>query len=134
MLEQGLVVLLLANTRVSALVGARIYPVQGPPANPVYPYITYQDIPAESTDYTFDPGVVMDTRRIQFTYWGLMACDGANIMIAQRNALSGFTGTLADADATRVIFAKHGTFLNNFDVDSRSYRSVDEYEFQISEP
>jgi hypothetical protein len=130
MLEQGLVALLTANAGVIALVAARIYPVQGPPDNPTYPYITYQDIPAAPADYAFD-GSELDTRRVQFAYWGTAYCDGANIMIAVRNVLSGYSGTLPDG--TRVLFAKHLNWLNNFDVDSRSYRSVDEYEFQISE-
>jgi hypothetical protein len=129
MLEQGLVALLLANTGVSALVATRIYPVQGPPDNPVYPYATYQDITA-STDYAFD-GSELVTRRIQLAYWGLAYGDGAALMIAMRNALSGYVGTLPEG--TRVLFSKHMNWMNNFDVDSRSYRSVDEYEFQISE-
>ena len=130
MLEQGLVTLLLANAGVSALIGTRIYPVQGPPDNPTYPYITYQDFTAAPSDYAFDSAELV-TRRIQFAYWGLAYSDGAGIYLAVRNAISGYVGTLGDG--TRVLFAKHLTWMNNFDVDSRSYRSVDEYEFQISE-
>ena len=48
MLEQGLFTLLTTDAGVSALIGARLYPVQGPPDNPTYPYITYQDVSAGS--------------------------------------------------------------------------------------
>ena len=129
MLEDGLVTLLTADTGIAALMATRIYPVQGPPDNPTYPYATYQDITA-SSEYAFS-GAELRTQRIQFDFYGTAYGDGRNIEKAFRNVLSGYVGALAEG--TRVLFAERGNILNNFDVNQRSYRSVCEYEFQVSE-
>lgn len=128
-LEDGLVALLNADSGVNALLAGRVYPVQGPPDNPTYPYTTYQDITA-SSDYALD-GAETQTRRIQFDHWGMAYADGKTIAKAFRNVLSGFSGTLQDG--TRVLFSKRLNYLDNFDEDTRSYRSISEFEFLISE-
>lgn len=130
MLEQGLVALLTANAALTALIGTRLYPVQGPPDNPVFPYITYQDVTA-SSEYNLDS---TETRKtlIQFDIWGTSYLTGKIIANALRNALSGYQGTLTDG--TRVLFARRGNYLDNFDVDSRTYRSIAEWEFTAVEP
>lgn len=129
MFEASLVSLLKGNAALSAIVFGRIYPVQGPPDSPVVPYITYQGIPSAPSEYGLD-GSELCTKRIQFDLWGQYG-DGKTIAIALRNILSGYSGTLSDG--TRVLFAKRYPGLDNFDVDSRSYRSIAEYEFLIAE-
>jgi len=78
MLEQGLVTLLTANAGVTALVVDRIYPVQGPPANPTYPYVTYQAVTAGS-DYTMD-GREVRRKRLQFDCWATSSLANLNIL------------------------------------------------------
>ncbi len=129
MLEDGLVALLNLDATTTALVAGRIYPVQGPPDNAVFPYITYQDA-AGSSEYTFS-GAELRTKRIQFDLWGVAYGDGKAMIKALRNVLAGYSGTLSEG--TRVLFAARLNEMDNFDVDSRSYRSIAEYEFQISE-
>jgi hypothetical protein len=139
MIEAGIFNLLTTDPTTYALLGTRLYPIQGVPDNPDYPYVTYQDVAAHS-EYTFEP-TEERIKRIQFDIW----CGGIDnsvspnnysvgraIIIAIRNLLSGYAGTLSDG--SRVIFCSRGEELDNFDVDSRSYRSVVEYEFDFSEP
>jgi Protein of unknown function (DUF3168) len=127
--EQGLVTFLQADSGVSALVGTRIYPVQGPPDKPTYPFITYLNV-ANSVEYTFS--TENDRRRVQFDLWGTTYSAGRALAAALRNALSGLANTTL-GDGTVVIFATRLNYIDNFDVQSRSFRSIAEYEFQISE-
>jgi hypothetical protein len=131
MLEQGLVNLLISDAGVSALISDRLYPVAGPPDNPTFPYATYMAVPVAESDYTFD-GAESRRKTIQFDVWGNQFSDGLNILIAIRNVLSGYAGTLNEG--TRVLFASRGNEMDNFDVDQRTYRTVCDYEIEFSEP
>jgi hypothetical protein len=129
MLEQGLVNLLISDVGVSALIGDRLYPVQGPPDNPVYSYVTYQDV-AGSSSKTMD-GAEWDSRRIQFDIWGASYGACKAVAIALRNVLSSFAGTLSDG--TRVLSVSRVNYIDHFDSDSRSYRSIAEYQINFVE-
>lgn len=134
MLEDGLVTLLNSDGAVAGLLSGRIYPVQGVPDNPTYPYITYQDV-SGSSEYTFD-STEERMQRIQFDVWtnvlqGSTYGNGKSVLKALRNVLSGYVGTLQEG--TRVLFAARLNEMDDFDQDSRSYKSVAEYEFHVSE-
>lgn len=130
MFEQGLFSLITGDAGVSALIVDRLYPVQGVPDKPTFPYVTYQPVTAGS-DYTLD-GAEARQQRLQFDCWALSALDNLNVLIALRNLLSGFSGTLSDE--TRVLFTSRENEMANFDNNAKSYRSVCEYEFLFSEP
>lgn len=137
MFEPGMVALIVGDGPTAALIGTRLYPVQGVPDNPTFPYVTYQDITG-SSDYAFD-GAELRSARIQFDVWSDGNVDAAtpgyglnkSILNCLRNLLSGFVGTLNDG--TRVLFTDRLNQMDQFDDDSRTYRSVAEYEFLISE-
>jgi hypothetical protein len=129
LLEQGLVTLLTGAPGVTELVADRIYPVQGPPDNPTYPFITYL-VAAGNSDYALD-GTEARMKRIQFDSWSLSSLTNLQILTALRNVLTGFVGTLPDG--TRVLFAARVNEMSDFDNDTKSYRSICEYEFQFVE-
>lgn len=129
MLEAGLESLLRADTTFAALVGTRIYPVQGPPSNPTYPYVVYQNAPSPATAYTFE-GRRLQDKTIQFDVYARTYKEGKVIFAAIEGVLSGFSGLLPDG--TRVLFATQVNEMDNFDKDQRSYRSVCEYQIQYS--
>lgn len=139
MFEAGLVALITGDAATAALIGTRLYPVTAIPDEPTYPYVTYQDITG-SSDYTFE-GAEDTTVRIQFDIWvgtPLPATPPPNryklsksIIIALRNLLSGYVGTLNDG--TYVLFALRLNPMDKFDNDQRAYRSIVEYEFLIAE-
>lgn len=129
MLEQGLVALLTENAGVNSLVSDRIYPVQGPPDNPTYPFITYL-VAAGNGDYALD-GTEARMKRIQFDTWSLSSLTNLQILTAVRNVLTAYVGTLPDG--TLVLFAARVNEMSDFDNDSKSYRSICEYEFQFVE-
>jgi hypothetical protein len=131
MFEAGLVHLLTSDSGVSALISNRLYATQGAVDSPTYPYAVYHSIPVARSEYTFD-GKELRARTIQFDVWGTDPADCANTLLAIRNVLSGYTGTLNDG--TRVLFAARANELSNFDVDQRTFRSVVDYEFQFVEP
>lgn len=122
--------LVTGDAGVTALIGTRLYPVQGVPDNPTFPYVTYQPVTAGS-DYTLD-GAEARRMRLQFDCWALSSLDNLNILIAFRNLLSGFEGTLTDG--TRVLFTSRENQMENFDNNGKTYRSICEYEFLFSEP
>jgi hypothetical protein len=129
-LETGLYTLLSTNAGVSALVGTRIYPVQGPPDAPTYPYITYQPVTGGS-EYALNSAEAR-RKRIQFDCWAASALANLQILTALRNVLTGYTGTLTDG--TRVLFTTRENEMANFDDSQKVYRSVCEYEFLFVEP
>jgi len=129
MLEEGLTALLTADAGLTALVGNRIHPVIGPADNPLYPYLTYQVVSGKP-DYALDHSEC-GYRRIQFDAFDLSYGGTKSVLRALRNALDGFSGTLADG--TRVISAVRSIQIDNFEDDARVYRSLEEYEISFSE-
>jgi hypothetical protein len=129
LLEQGLVTLLTETPGVTELVADRIYPVQGPPDNATYPFLTYL-VAAGTSDYALD-GTESRMKRLQFDCWSLSSLTNLQILTQLRNVLTGFVGTLPDG--TRVLFAARVNEMSDFDNDSKSYRSICEYEFQFVE-
>ena len=136
MLEDGLYTALTTTSAITALVGTRIYPVQGPPDQAVYPYIAYSSI-AASSDYSFSNAETR-SKRIQFDVFvnslqGSTFGNGRAILKALRNALLALAGTTL-SESTRVLDVERLNEIDRFDNDSKSIRSIAEYEFLISEP
>ena len=130
MLEDGLVTLLGNDSGVTALVGTRIYPTQGPPDSPTYPYLTYHAIPVAGSGYTLD-GAESRHKTLQFEIWDTTFGGGRAVLKALRDLLSGYAGTLDEG--TRVLFAARCNEMDNFDVGQRVFRSVCDYEFEFVE-
>jgi hypothetical protein len=129
MIEAGLYSLLTANAGLTALVGNRIYPVLVPEP-PTYPCLSYQVVASHST-YTFE-GKQLGSKLFQFDAWGTSFSDCKNILNALRNALDTYQGTLTDG--TRVLCALSEQEIDQFEEDSRVYRSLAEYRIEYVEP
>ena len=99
--ESGLTALILADGPTAALIGTNLFPVTGIIDGALYPYVTYQEI-SGSSFYTFD-GSELRTNRMQLDIWSATYATNKSIIIALRNLLSGYTGTLNDG--TRILFA-----------------------------
>lgn len=130
MLEVGLHALLIADAGLQALVGDSIYPVSAPPEEPV-PFLTYQSV-SGTGDYSFDSRQTR-MRRIQFDAFAKSYLDTKSILNALRNALDALRGQTL-SDGTLVLSAFRSIELDNFESDSRAYRSVCEYEITYIEP
>lgn len=128
MLEAGLVSLLTADGGLSALIAGRIYPATAP-ENPTYPYLIYQVV-SSRPEYALD-GSQCGWKRIQFDVWGQSYSDCRNTLKALRNALDTYSGALVDG--TRVLDALRSTEIDQFENDSRSFRSIAEYELRFVE-
>jgi len=130
MLEEGIVSALTTNSTFTALVGTRIYPVDGVRNQETFPYVTYRNGPSPATEYYCDGKQILH-KSIQFDVWAQKYSDARNIANAIDGVLSGYAGTLPDG--TRVIFATAVNEIDNFDVDARAKRSIVEYNFQYVE-
>ncbi len=131
MLEDGLFSLLTADSTIHSLIGTRLYPVQGVPDQPMYPYVTYQNVAGGPTEYSFQ---IAQTKhaRIQFDIFGQTFSEGKQVISAISDVLSGFSGVLSDPQTTRIIICEELNTLDNFDVLQRSYRSISEFDFAFS--
>jgi hypothetical protein len=129
MLEQGITALLSADSGLAALIAGRVYPVT-PPEAPVYPCITYLVV-SSKPDYALD-GSQCGYKRLQFDVWSDSYAECKAVLNALRNALDGYRGTLSEG--TRVLCAFRGMEIDNFENNSRAYRSLTEYELTFVEP
>ncbi len=128
MIEQGITTLLTADSTLSGLIGTRLFPVFVP-EDPTYPCVSYQVV-SGSSDYSVD-GTYETWKRIQFDAWGSAYADVKTIQKALHAVLDGFSGTLSDG--TTVLGAFRGVELDEFEVDSRTYRALTEYSFHFVE-
>ena len=126
MLSEGLVLLIGGDKTVKSLIGLRLYPVAAPPEQSTFPYLTYQTV-ADTPEYALDSKQV-GLRRIQFDAFGSNYQDSQNVLKALRNVLDAYKGTLSDSDQTKVLVATRIMGIDNFESDSRVYRSLCEYE------
>lgn len=129
MLEQGITALLSADSGLAALIAGRIYPATAP-ETPTFPLITYLVV-SSKPQYALD-GSQCGYKRLQFDAFGSSYADCKTVLRALRNALDGYTGTLTDG--TRVLCALRGMEIDSFENDSRTYRSLTEYELTFVEP
>lgn len=125
MIEEGLVLLVQADTTVKA-----ICPVGGflgsLPKDPQLPSWMYEVV-SDPLAYTLQAPVSQRSTRIQLKCYGEKGADVINLAKAINNVLNGYHGTLTDPDSTVV----HGVFKTNtidyFDTDARNYIRLLEY-------
>lgn len=94
MLEPGLVALLNADSTVTSLCGARIYPLLLPDS-PVLPSVTYQTI-SSVPQYTNDGATGFTINRVQIDVWGSGYLSVKTLSEAIRSVLEDYTGVLSD--------------------------------------
>src|ERR1700736_4787100 len=104
MFEAGLIALLQGNAALMATIQAGPLPVLVPEGT-AYPALSYQSV-TEMTYYTLS-GRALQDRRVQFDACATSELACKNVVLALRNLLSAYAGTLTDG--TRVL----GTFREN---------------------
>src|SRR5450631_2960053 len=132
MLEAGIVSLVMANADVLAITRTGGFLV-ALPKDETLPSWTHQTL-SDSGPYTLGGAHGFVTRRLEINCFGSQRADAVSLAKAIDNVLSGYRGTLPDADAT-VIF---GCFRSDrmdapFDEASRTYRRMLEYEIQYAD-
>jgi hypothetical protein len=131
MIEQGLVMLVQASPAVAALAPGSGFFVEAPKdhALPLWTYATVSD--QDPVALSGEHGFV--TRRLQINCDGAIAADCILLARAIDNVLGGYSGVLADPDATPV----HGCFRTNlidfFDDPGRTSRRILEYEIWFTQ-
>jgi hypothetical protein len=93
--------------------------------------VTYKNIPSPGTEYGFGTDST-NFAGIQFDAFGPSYVANKRVLLAIDAVLSGYTGTLPDDDATRVIFAAQTASPDHFENDGKVFRSISEYEIQYS--
>ena len=129
MIEVGLTSLLQTTPAISALVGARIFPVAIPksevPINgPVPPTLVYKSIGSQSYPTFATPG--LQRKRIEFACWGPTYLQAITLRDALISALLSSQGvTLSDGTNLLTVLVITGT--DDFVEDSLSYIAVQEF-------
>lgn len=102
-IEQALRDKLLADADVSALVGARVYPVVLP-RNTAYPATTVQQI-SEARVYAMGTKGLLPASRFQFTHWSPSYGTVKDLSAKARKALDGFSGVQSSITIQLIRFA-----------------------------
>jgi len=126
MIEEGLAKLVQGNSAVAAIAATGGY-LQMLPKDLKLPSWTHQVI-TEETDYTFLNVVDLRRRRVQIDCYANDPDDVVALANAIDAVLSGYHGTLADADSTIVQGVFQSTAIDFFDTASRSFRRALEYD------
>jgi len=103
-IETGLVTHLTADDGVSALIGARMYPLVSP-QDAALPVLVYQKISGKP-DYTHAGASGLARARFQFTCQAASYARAKALAAAVRASLSGFSGTM-DATAVGAVFVEN---------------------------
>ncbi|SRR6266704_3688994 len=81
----------------TALIGARLYPIDAAPQNAVTPYVVYQQISGPRQHAMgSEPGVA--SPRFQFSCWGDTSTDARNVGDQVRACYSRFRGVVASVE------------------------------------
>jgi hypothetical protein len=125
MIEQGLSQLVQGTTAVSAIapVGGFYGQLPKGQALPSWSFIFVSDNPI----YTLDGPNPLTNRRLQLDCYGNTGAEAITLGTVVDNALSGYTGTLADPDATVVQGCFRSNLIDFFDYESRTFRRMLEY-------
>jgi len=126
MIEQGIVLLVQADTSVAAIAAAGGFFAQLP-KDQALPSWTYRLV-ADKSSYTFVGPVAVGSRRLQIDCYGYAAADCILLGNAIDAVLSGFKGTLNDPDATIVQGCFRTNGMDFFDEVSRTFRRMLEYD------
>jgi hypothetical protein len=131
MIEQGIVMLVQASPAVAAIAPGSGFFAEAPKdhALPLWTYISA----SETEPYTLAGEHGFISRRLQINCDGAIAADCIRLAGAIDDVLSGYSGVLADPDATPV----HGCFRTNvidfFDDPGRTSRRILEYEIWFTQ-
>lgn len=128
MFYAGLYSLLTGNAPLAVVLAVPPWPMVVPEST-AYPCLSYQDVTG-SEQCTLD-GKSVQQRRVQFDAWAPRYTDCQAVVLALRNLLSCFTGTLNDG--TRVLSSYKINEIDDWEFDSRCYRITVEYRFHIVE-
>lgn len=136
MIEAGLLALLNANSTVSSLVGANIFPAILPddvadPGTPTPTCCTYRMISAID-DSTNDGPLGMVKARIEYRTWATSYADAKTLAVAIRGVLNGYAGTLPDGTVVNNTW-REGE-MDGYDGHSRLYFVNAEYRILYTEP
>jgi hypothetical protein len=131
MLESGIVQLVMADAAVLALstTGGFLLSL---PKDETLPSWTYRVI-SDVSSYTLDKSHGFVERRLQIDCYGAKSAEAMNLARAIDKVLSGYQGTLTDADATYVHGCFRSDLMDMFDEANRSFRRMLEYEVQFRE-
>ncbi len=132
MIEAGIVALAQADAGVKALcpVGGFCATLPKGAILPSWTYLVVSRVP----DYTLSGRNKLTMTRLQIDCFGQSAADAINLSEAIREVLSGYQGTLPDADATVVQAAFHTDTVDFFDDLARTSRRMIEFEIHFSQP
>ncbi len=130
MIELGVVLLVQGNAAVKAVAPNGGFFAQLPKdyTLPTWTYLTVSDV----ADYVLVGPMSFGQRRIQIDCYGANAPDVIRLANAIDALLSGYRGTLTDPDATFVHGCFHSNMIDFFDVDSRTFRRMLEYQIWFS--
>ena len=129
MIEFGLMALIAADSRYTAVCSTAPYPVILP-AKPSLPALSYQGI-SGITDATMNgPSNLMELR-IQFDCWATEYLQAKQLQTALREILDGFQGALPDGTWVYNILAD--TPADLYEPDSRYYRVTQDYRVQFNQ-
>jgi len=121
--EAAINAILLADPGVAAVVASRIYPVVMP-EDPTLPAITYQRIDGpRETSLDLDSSLAHP--RIQVSAWGNAYADVKNAADAVREALNGFSGTIAGFTIQGIVIESDNDL---YDPQTRTYHVATDFE------
>lgn len=126
MLTEGIVALLNASAPLKAMLSGGVSPVVLPKNSPL-PAITYYGVSGKK-DAALDRAAV-STDSIDVNAWAKTYSTAKQIQAQIHQLLDGYSGTLSDADATRVVAVTGNDTPDSFDQDSGLYRCTTMYSF-----
>lgn len=122
MIEAAIRAHLIADAGLSALIDARVYPLQLP-QRPALPAVTYQRISSTPTQHRDAAAAAHKRTRFQFDCW---AAD-YDAAAAVRTALEAALGTLAQASEPRIDVALLQSERDNIDAAAGRWRATLDY-------
>jgi hypothetical protein len=120
MLEEGIYILLVNDTGISALAADRIYPVLAPPEAPA-PLIVFLGVSIVPVNGISGQNK-LTKKRMQFDCYGQTYSDAKKLEQAVNHVLINYQGTLSDGDSTYVNGIQSLLSQDLFDSDANLYR------------
>jgi len=122
-IEEGLHAYLVGHAGLTALVGARVYPLKAPD-DAMYPLVVYQRISGPRV-YSHDGASGLSHPRFQLTSWGEIYPDAKAVAKQVRLAMSGYSGTMGDDVAVDACFLVNE--LDRYDQETKRWGIIQDY-------